>query len=142
MSKPILSELEYNASDVASAILVNLDLSIANEDLGVTTKTDNFSLSLGFVATYFQAYRFNGFMFISGGFKHDGGAPSNGEIFLSCDDSGDYPISDTFFLGHGYQGDNAYMLNFNSDGEFKVHDPIGTGESAFYFGCNGFYRIT
>ena len=30
MSKPILSELEYNADDVASAILSKADLSITN----------------------------------------------------------------------------------------------------------------
>ena len=79
MSKPVLSELEYNADDVASAILSSADLSVTNEDFGVTDHSSIFTFQTGWSDTNAICYGFNGFMFCSLTALHADATPGDEE---------------------------------------------------------------
>jgi len=143
MSKPILSELEYNASDVASAILSKADLSVTNEDLGVTDRSSLFTIQAGWSSGDLSAYSFNGFMFISAYFSHSGGEPDNGETVWVISDSDFFPTELISMPSISYEGDNALRMQFQTDGDVTVSWATDTGSSSTWYGCiNGFYRFT
>ena len=143
MSKPILSELEYNASDVASAILASADLSVTNQDFGVTDITDQ--ITAGTDVTLYTdrtiAFSFNGFVFLSVG----GYGPSDiatNDVLLTFSNSY-HPSNDYTFTTISHQADSAYVVVAKeSDGTFRVIDPINNSGNSFYFGFNGFFRYT
>ena len=142
MSKPILSELDYNASDVASAILSQADLSVTNEDFGVTDRTSLFTVGGGFSVGNKQAFSFNGFMFISASFARSS-TPGGSDALLSISDSDFYPINNTVFPTVSYEGDTAeYLTVSSSTGEFTVSAPENVSASAYYGVFNGWYRFT
>ena len=120
MSKPILSELEYNANDVASAILQEADLSIANEDLGIVDRTslfdeqNSYELASG---TYAGAYSFNGFLFVN--FSVDRDQPYAGAC-LQCSDSDFYPTVVTTMPTISHEGDRANYVEFDTSGNVNI----------------------
>ncbi len=140
MSKPILSELEYNASDVASAILSQADLSIANEELGVTDRSSLIVSTSGFDLTQKNVYSFNGFMFISLYIKHDGAGVTN-ETIANISDSDFYPNADHVFPVVSHQGDLALAVWFNTSGSITVSNPVDEGDAGWWGMLNGFYRF-
>lgn len=140
MSKPILSELEYNASDVASAILNNADLAIANEDLGVTDRSSDFSVGTGWAGSII-AYSFNGFMFVNSGIYHAGtGQPAHGETMFSNSETTTRPNQSYTVASLGYQADSA-VVEAKTDGTFTINDPDNQGISNFYATVNFWYRF-
>tara|TARA_B100000686_G_scaffold110965_1_gene118177 strand:- start:1046 stop:1471 length:426 start_codon:yes stop_codon:yes gene_type:complete len=141
MSKPILSELEYNASDVASAILSQADLSVTNQDFAVTDRTDNFDIQSGWTDNGSKMFSFNGFMFISIFIYHSVDEPSEGEVAFQVDTSDLYPDGDYYFNTISGAGDLANYLKFNSSGELSVHGPEDHGDTLFRVVTNGFYRF-
>jgi hypothetical protein len=144
MPKPVLSDSLFNADDVATAVLAEANLQVTNQDLGVTSHGSSIAtLSSGWghqVTANF--YSFNGFMFFSFVCEHAGGSPAHAETFLTINDSDYYPIADFSCPSISYQGDNAYRIQINTSGEFKVLDPGNSGASSFYICCNAHYRFT
>tara|TARA_Y100001963_G_scaffold93375_1_gene128542 strand:+ start:1119 stop:1547 length:429 start_codon:yes stop_codon:yes gene_type:complete len=142
MSKPVLSELEYNASDVASAILSKADLSVTNEDLGVTDRSSLFVYQSGWDDQNKVCYSFNGFMFCSFLVKHSDTTPDNPETFCVISDSDFYPTETVYAPTVSYEGDLAFNITFNSDGNIKVHIPVNINNNSFYICVNAWYRYT
>ena len=144
MSKPILSELEYNADDVASAILQQADLSIANEDLGVGDISDKFSFQNSYNQWYdFQCYSFMGFVFVSFGCYKNASTVSSGDVIASISDSDYHPSTDMNLQTIGYEGDLAERIYLATDGDIKVAGPVNAGsDNNFYILVNGWYRHT
>ena len=142
MSKPVLSELEYNADDVASAILQKADLSITNENLGVTDISSLFTFASGWAleAHAIIAYAFNGFVFVAINCFHAGGAPSSGENLATISDSDYYPITKTTMPSIGNEADSSNAIIFDTDGDILQYSPQNEGAAHFYVVCNGFYR--
>lgn len=141
MSKPILSELEYNADNVASAILSQADLSVTNEDLGVTERTSDFIAQSGWTTSQMYIFSFNGFMFFSGSFVHADSVPADGEAFVINSNIDTRPSVAFHLSGGGYQGDTVNFVSINTDGEVTVDSPTGTGASSYYLSVNGWYRF-
>mgnify|MGYP001251765464 CR=1 FL=1 len=140
MSKPVLSELEYNASDVASAILSKADLSVTNEDLGVTDQSSLFTFQSGWAETNKFCYSFNGFMFVCLTCKHSDSDPGNPETFCVISDSDYYPIETMFAPTVSYQGDTAQYVILGSDGDIKVQHFLNQSHSSYYMAVNCWYR--
>ena len=141
MSKPILSELEYNASDVASAILENAELSVTNQDFAVSDRASIFVTATGWNLDNHNFYSFNGFMFCSGRF-YKATDPSNGETVCNINDSGLYPNSLYAFPSISHEGDYMQRLEFDTDGSLAVVNPVNQGGDYFYITFNGWYRFT
>ena len=144
MSKPILSELEYNADDVASAILEQADLSITNENLGVGDQRSSLELQSGWsnnpstVPPYL--YTFNGFGFISCSVYHSGGTPSGGEVFLKITNSDFHPVERIQMPQAGYEGDTGEFVYLETNGDIEIGSPVNEGNSSFFLTINGWYR--
>jgi len=141
MSKPILSELEYNASDVASAILSQADLSVTNEDLGVTERTADFSVKAGWTTSQMYIFSFNGFMFFSGSFNHSAGDPTGNEVFLTNTNSATRPSNNMHLSAIGYEGDTANYVYVDPSGNVGVSSPSMSGITGYYLTVNGWYRF-
>ncbi len=142
MSKPILSELEYNADDVASAILQQADLSITNEDLGVTNISSNFVIDSAWNSwDSCGAFKFNGFVFLYLNAYYSGSDLSNNRTVFSINDSDFYPSEDTYFVSCSYQGDSASNVALKSTGTVLIDSPLNEGDGNFYMVINGFYRL-
>ena len=142
MSKPILSELEYNADDVASAILQKADLSIANDDLGVLDISDKYDLGTNVSVEAggdVRAYYFNGFVFIYFNIYRSSSISSS-DVILSMNDTDYAPGVDVVFPSISYQGDSALHIEVSTSGDFKANIPIEEGTTNHYVCINGFYR--
>lgn len=141
MAKPILSELEYNADDVASAILSQADLSVTNEDLGVTDRSSDFSIQSGWSDNYSAFYSFNGFMFVMFYASHAGGVPDHMEaIFSNSND--DTRTSEVYvFPSVGSEGDTSANIRALTDGDIVVSAPVGAGDPGYFVNINGWYRF-
>tara|TARA_B100000700_G_scaffold300452_1_gene368607 strand:- start:14 stop:454 length:441 start_codon:yes stop_codon:yes gene_type:complete len=146
MSKPILSELEYNADDVASAILEQADLSVTNQDFAVGDQRSSLELQSGWsnmpsnLPPYL--YTFNGFAFIAVSCYHPGGSPSSGEVFLKITNSDFHPVEKIHFPTTGYQGDTGEYVVFQPDGDVEIQNPDNAGASDYYLTINGWYRYS
>ncbi len=140
MSKPILSELEYNASDVASAILAAADLSVTNEDFAVSEVKDDFTLQTGWTATTKQMFTFNGFMFISSHVVHYGDVPDPDEVIYINSNTETRPSENYSFPALGLQGDLANNIVANSSGDIFVSNPEGSGDASWQVSFNAWYR--
>ena len=140
MSKPILSELEYNASDVASEILSKADLSLTNENLGVTDHSSIFTFESGWSYTEKICYGFNGFMFVCLYAHHAAGTPASPETFCSISDSDYHPNETIFAPTVSYEGDTAQYVCFYTYGDIKVHHAVNLGDSAWNVCVNAWYR--
>ena len=140
MSKPILSELEYNASDVASAILENADLSVTNQDFGVADCSDDFTIQTGFSESGLQAYSFNGFMFIMMS-VYSASTPDNGDNIYYNSNQDKRPSEVTFMPSISYQGDSANQITFNTNGYIVVSHPYNPQGGDWNAVVNGWYRF-
>ena len=142
MPKPVLSDSLFNANDVATAILDNAELSVTNQDFAVVNQSSVFSHDSAYTVNEFQAYSFNGFMFVSGQLVYTT-TPSSGDTFTTVNNSNYYPVSDAVFPGIGYQQDSVgYLKLSSSTGEFQIYSPTNLGIAPFYISFNGFFRFT
>lgn len=142
MPKPVLSDSLFNADDVATAILQQANLSVTNQDFGVTDKTSIFVTDSSWQdRSYNQAYSFNGFMFLSGIWSTSS-TPNNGDYVFTISDSDFYPIKDTYFNSISYQGDSLWSLILTSSGQGYIQDATNNSNPTFYVAINGFYRFT
>lgn len=143
MSKPVLSELEYNADDVASAILSQADLSIANDDLGVLDISSSFSFDSGWQAEAHGiiAYKFMGFVFVNINCVHLNGNPVSGEGIGSVNNSSYRPSAKQTLPSIANEADSNAYVCFQTNGNIDQFNPEPSGSSHFYLCINGWYRI-
>jgi len=146
MPKPILSDSLFNADDVATAILNKANLSITNENLGVTDISDKFVRASTF--QYWidhQAYSFNGFVFfnlVTYKSTNDSDFVSSGMNAYTINDSNYYPVKDTWLPSSSHQGDTPLAVMAKTTGEIFISLMHEQGvDSNFHVVCNGFFRI-
>lgn len=145
MPKPILSDSLFNADDVATAVLAEANLQVANSSLGVTDIESSLSLGTNVEDQYtpgssIMFYHFNGFVFLTGTFKHNG-SPSNNQVVLQITDSQYRPKKEFYTNSIHYQGDQAERIFFETGGDIKLINPSNTGASTFYFLLNTHWRV-
>ena len=142
MSKPILSELEYNASDVASAILSKADLSVTNQDFAVSNVISKFTIdsAWGWNTDNNHSYSFNGFVFFQF-YVYKTSTPSHQESVMQINDSDYYPNAVYNYNSMGYQGDSSQFVQFRTDGDVQINDPNNQSSANFYMTFGGMYRF-
>lgn len=146
MPKPILSDSLFNADDVAEAILSKANLSITNENLGVSDITSSFVLNSNWNAWMTdKCFIFNGFVFvtlsayISGSSSHLSATITN---IYTINNSDYYPAYEANLVTASYQGDTAMSIKATTTGEINVAYPNNVGgDTNFHVVVNGFYRV-
>jgi|TARA_A100001015_G_scaffold57707_1_gene63516 hypothetical protein len=141
MPKPILSDSLFNADDVATAILNEANLQIANSNLQVVNRTSLFSPQNGYTVptdTSSGAYSFNGFMFVNFRLEKTG-SDSTSACFIITD-SNFYPSVLTTMPTISHEGDRANYVEFDTNGNVNVSIPSDQGGDTFHVIINGWYR--
>lgn len=140
MPKPVLSDSLFNADDVATAVLAEANLQVANENLGVSIITTNFySVTSGWTLETSNVWTFNSIVFFNFICRHTG-TPGSSEVFLTIQDSDYHPDTAHVFNTSSFEGDTAWHVQLTTNGEFKIRDPFDTGSSGLYYiVCNGQY---
>tara|TARA_R100000278_G_scaffold4613_1_gene7698 strand:+ start:353 stop:781 length:429 start_codon:yes stop_codon:yes gene_type:complete len=141
MPKPVLSDSLFNADDVATAILSEANLQVANSNLGVTDISSSFVLNSNtWSQTNPHMYYFNGFVFVSA-YLSTSSTPATNTVIWNISDPSYRPISTYSFPATGYQGDVPSQIEFRISGEVVVKDPVNVSSSTYYNTINGWYRI-
>lgn len=143
MPKPVLSDSLFNADDVATAVLAEANLQIANSDLGVADITSSFVRNSNWSSyRYDKVFKFMGFVFFSLGAVKTS-TPSDLEVIWTISDSALHPSDQYHTNSITYQGDFSNLIEIKTNGEIPVRDPVqGSGSDAsFRVLINGWYRI-
>lgn len=140
MPKPVLSDSLFNADDVATAVLAEANLQIANSDLGVSDISSSFTYTSGFTVNQDHAMYFNGFIFYSAYIIHYNGSPSNGAKIADITNANYRPSASYNFPAIGFQGDVGSSVEVTSSGEIKIHNPTNVSSSNYYITLNGFWN--
>ena len=138
MPKPVLSDSLFNAGDVATAVLAEANLQVANSDLGVTDKSSIFVVQSGTTSYASKAFAFNGFMFINLYFNIS--SPTNPQEMYHISDSDYYPNATCYYPTISYNQDSAQYIEITTSGVVKVVEPYNP--SGGWNGViNGWYRF-
>lgn len=144
MPKPILSDSLFNADDVATAILNEANLQIANENLAVTDVSSNFVPTSANSAQTSEnhCYKFNGFVFMNLYAVLDGPTSGAHELF-HVNDSALYPNFVYYYNQISYQRDTSEFIEIDTNGIIRAVgiNPGSGSDTAFRVFINGFYRI-
>ena len=133
MPKPVLSDSLFNADDVATAVLAEANLQVANSNLGVTDITSNFvSVSTGWSLEFSNVFTFNSMVFFQLTCPHTG-TPAQTEVFATIANSDYHPASNCRFVTSSFEGDTAWHVELTTNGEFKIREPEDTGSSGLYY---------
>lgn len=142
MPKPVLSDSLFNADDVATAVLAEANLQIANNAFAVSDISSDFTLQTGWTASSEHFLYTNGFVFWSGYYYHSGGTPSHNEVFIINGNSNYRPNSRWEFPAIGYEGDTSASVRLESNGDIKINLPGNVGGSTYYIVVNGFWHTS
>tara|TARA_R100000353_G_C6453175_1_gene181836 strand:- start:39 stop:470 length:432 start_codon:yes stop_codon:yes gene_type:complete len=143
MPKPVLSDSLFNADDVATAVLAEANLQIANSSLGVTDITSSFTRDSNWATNgnADRVYIFMGFVFYNLGAATSTNITSQMTAYTIAEP---YRPNQLYFTNNlTYQGDFAAGININTDGTMVVHNatqPSGS-DATFRIQINGWYRI-
>jgi hypothetical protein len=141
MPKPVLSDSLFNADDVATAVLSEANLQIANSNLGVTDISSSFTLNTSTWGHNSEhMYLFNGFVFLSS-YLTSSSTPSSNTVIYSISNSDYRPIERYRFPATGYQADSGSSVEIRTDGDIVIKDPTNTGDTTYFVVINGWYRI-
>lgn len=146
MPKPVLSDSLFNADNVATAILAEANLQIANSNLGVTDRTSLFTATSDTTIDSSRTggcYSFNGFMFVNLRINYTSSFVNGDTLTLATiSDSDFWPTNDFTFPTISYQGDYANLVFIrSSNGQIESEAVQNYGDSSFYSILNGFYRF-
>ena len=141
MPKPVLSDSLFNADDVATAVLAEANLQIANSNLGVSDISSSVTLQSGWTVSHLKFLYFNGFVFWGGFFTHGGGTPANNEAIATIDDANYRPTEIWRCQAIGFQTDSGSNVRILTNGRIEIEDPVNTGHTNFYVQINNFYHI-
>ena len=143
MPKPVLSDSLFNADDVATAVLAEANLQIANSELNVVDITSSFVRSTSWVDySYQKVFKFMGFVFYNLGAKKTS-FPSDGEGIWSITDSNYRPSHNYHTNTITFQGDHTNNIYIQTNGNITISDPgqFSGSDSDFRVVINGWYRI-
>lgn len=141
MPKPVLSDSLFNADDVATAVLAEANLQIANSNLGVTDISSHFTLQSGWTVDAEHFLFFNGFVWWSGYYRHSGGTPNNPETFITIDNSDYRPQTEWRLPAIGNQADTGSRIVINSNGDIEINGPSNVGSSTFHLVTSYFWNV-
>ena len=142
MPKPVLSDSLFNADDVATAVLAEANLQIANSAIGVTDVSSNFVIDSAWNSWNERgAFKFNGFVFLYLNAYYTGSDVNSDRTIFTISDSNLYPSEDTPFPTVSYQGDTASNVVIKTTGSVDLGSPLNQGSGDFYMTINGFYRL-
>ena len=131
MPKPVLSDSLFNADDVATAVLAEANLQVANSNLGVTDITSGFmSPASGWALESSNVFTFNSIVFFQLICRHTG-TPGQTETFATIASSNYYPQATSRFPTSSFEGDTAWHVEINTNGELKIREPHDTGGLGF-----------
>ena len=140
MPKPVLSDSLFNADDVATAVLNEANLQIANSNLGVTDIMSSIQLDSDWTSygNDNQAYHFMGFVFISLACYRTN--PPGSDTM--------WRISDPYRPSHqfkvptvSHQGDTADFVSIQTGGDIVISSATNPGSSDWHSIINAWYRI-
>lgn len=145
MPKPVLSDSLFNADDVATAIAQNANLSIANENLGVSDVSSNFTImNQGFVMFINEpiiAFKFNGFVFMQWSLVFPDGV-SDGDGIISIDHTSLYPSHPVKAPAISFQGDTVSAIRCTAGGaQFTFIGELNLQNTGLHLTANYTYRI-
>ena len=122
MPKPVLSDSLFNADDVATAILNEANLQIANNSLGVTDITDKFTVQSGVLTSTNDnlCIHFMGIVFVNLYAQYTSTSPSVDLFQIS--DSNFYPVTNSATSNISYQGDYVGAIRILTSGMMKAFD--------------------
>lgn len=133
MPRPVLSETTFNSDNIATSILSQANLQVANSNLGVTDITSNFfSVQSGWTLEYSNVFTFNSIVFFQLTCPHTG-TPAIAEHFASIQNSDYYPTKSNRFVTSSFEGDTAWHVELTTSGQFKIRDPEDPGSSGLYY---------
>ena len=146
MPKPVLSDSLFNADDVATAVLAEANLQVANSDLGVTDFSSDITLDSFWTRgntsldnPWVVAVHFNSLVFIYGYARSNGQTPSDGQtIFTVPSQYAPHRLVTANTIG--YQADSAGNLEMDTSGVFTVNSPSNPGHANYYIVFNFWYK--
>lgn len=144
MPKPVLSDSLFNADDVATAVLAEANLQVANSSLGVTDISNVFDLNSS-VWTHDpnskHGFYFNGFVFFTAYF-YASNVPASNTVIYSISNSDYRPHAVYNLPGTGWQGDSASRVEVRTNGDIVIKDPYEAVGNGYYITVNGWWRTT
>lgn len=143
MPRPVLSDTAFNADNVATSILQQANLQIANDNLGVTDITSQFVRQSGWseMKDKNACYYFMGFVFYNLSAEASS-FPNSGTAIWKINSSTYYPEDNYHTNTITYQGDHANFIEIDTSGNIIIGNPgqfSGT-DSLFRVVINGWYR--
>lgn len=143
MPKPVLSDSLFNADDVATAVLAEANLQVANSDLGVTDVSDKFVRgSSWFAYGGVYCFKFNGFVFVNLSAYIAGSSLMQNLIPFTISDSNLHPSVQYRLTSISKEGDSSAFIAVNTNGEVVIDAPLDLGSNpSFHITVNGWYRI-
>ena len=78
-----------------------------------------------------QAYKFNGFVFLTAGLYHDGDM-SNNDLIATIGSSVNYPATNTVIVSLGHGGDYAHFVKADANGSLRIIHPYNVGANTYY----------
>ena len=142
MPKPVLSDSLFNADDVATAVLAEANLQIANSNLGVTDISSSFTPASGFSLDYpCKAFHFMGFIFVQFGLGISS-TPSNGATLVTIGDSSYYPSYNVVATSVSHQAETVSQVEISSGTSLiKLGTIHNAGDAYYRIRCNFFYKV-
>lgn len=144
MPKPVLSDSLFNADDVATAVLAEANLQVANSSLGVTDISNKFDLNSSdwsHETTAKHGFYFNGFVYFTSYFLRSN-VPSSGTVIYTINDSDYYPHAVYYLPATGWQGDSGSRVQVQTNGQIIIKDPYEAVGNGYYIVVNGWWRTT
>ena len=142
MPKPVLSDSLFNADDVATAILSEANLQIANSNLGVTDISSVLSVNSNYNTDTNRPnklFYFNGFVFIQL-FCYKTSTPSDGEEFAEITDSNYYPSYGVVSTYASRDNESSIQIKISTAGKLTIDEPVAAGDSTHRIYMNNWYR--
>jgi hypothetical protein len=147
MPKPVLSDSLFNADDVATAVLQEANLQVANSNLGVTDFSTDITIdsawnrsNSAFDSPPLSAVHFNGLVFIYGGLKTTDTTPSYGATVFTIP-SNYHPARIVMFPSISYQSDSVLACEISTSGVCTLMDINQEGSTNFYLTFNFWYKV-
>ncbi len=146
MPKPVLSDSLFNADNVATSVLAEANLQVANSDLGVTDITSSFVLSTHWSSWVTdKCFYFNGFVFVQlNAYIHTSNSNFNtaSTNIYTINNSDYFPNYEVSMNTTSHEGDTAQRIKITTSGSIDIMYPTEVGSDInYHIICNGWYRV-
>ncbi len=141
MPKPVLSDSLFNADDVATAVLNNANLQIANNSLGVTDVSDQYTIVGSFLTWHtLYAFKFMDFIFLNASTYQNNVGNASGNLWSMTSDV--TPTNDYHCGTISHHGDTAEYIRIGSNGNISYSNMVDNSSSYWHVIINCWYRLT